>query len=117
MLEILNRQTAQISDIFAKQNEFESALRIKDNELQELRAAFQQQVSLAQAREKASAEMMENGRLDFERKLVLISESSEADKLALSSEAESLQAKVVLLDRKLDELQSKRGWRFLKFFG
>ena len=44
-------------------------------------------------------------------------ETREADKLALSSEAESLQAKVVLLDRKLDELQSKRGWRFLKFFG
>lgn len=40
----------------------------------------------------------------FREKLVLISESSEADKLALSSEAESLQAKVVLLDREIGRI-------------
>ncbi len=110
MLEILNRQGLQISDIVKRQNQLESILCASDRQLQE-------QMAQAQLLEKNSAEMMQNTRLDFERKLALVCESAGADKQAWMRELESVQANIGLLDQKLREIQSKRGWRFLKFFG
>lgn len=117
MLETIGTQNLQLTALLARQNEFAVSLLDKDKELEQLRNAIQEQLALSEIREKAADRLIENARLDFDRKLASAREVANAENLALLNESAELQARLALLDQKLSEMQAKRAWRFLKLFG
>jgi O-antigen biosynthesis protein len=113
----ISNQSRQLTALLERQNEFSSSLLHKDREIEQLKNVFQEQMLLSQARENSSNERIEKMQSDFDLKLVAVHENASAEKRALQIESEKLQAAINQLDQKLSEMQLKRGWRFLRFFG
>lgn len=123
MLESMDRQGRQITEMLGKQNDFGSALLNQNRQLEtikenadEQKNALKQQLVLASEHERKLNERIEKNRVEFELKVASILESANTDKQVLLAGSTQLQARVNLLTEELAAMQAKRGWRFLSFF-
>lgn len=116
LVENTSMQSQQLAALLAKQDKLEAALMNKNKEIAwltshagELKNAFQEQITLADNREKSFKEAIEILQSELKREVAVIRDEASAD----SSE---LRTKINSLNDELKSMRSKRLWRIIKFF-